>query len=130
MTKAASIIAYVHRPLISSHAKPAAAAMPRPRSVHRPALAITRGSARRAQLPSCSADTSVDTPKAEKAIIIQGSIGSRQASRRVETMISAFTDLCQSGLMLQRYCYLTIILQWSEYLNIICHVIRTPESCG
>jgi hypothetical protein len=100
MTKAASIIAYVHRPLISSHAKPAAAAMPRPRSVHRPALAITRGSARRAQLPSCSADTSVDTPKAEKAIIIQGSIGS-QASRRVETMISAFTDLCQSGLMLQ-----------------------------
>src|SRR5262249_5966375 len=98
MAKAASIIAEVHRPLIISQARAAAAAAARTRSDQFPALASTRGSARSAQLPICSAETNVDIPNADVAMIVHVSIRGRSQT-------GGFTRSCLTGPVNLDFCF-------------------------
>src|SRR4029453_18548649 len=69
--KAASIIADVHRPLATSHARTPSASAASATSAHRPELMIARGSALRIQPPILSADTNKESASVAYATTVK-----------------------------------------------------------
>ena len=68
---AASIIADVHRPLATSHARTPSASAASARSAHRPELMIARGSALRIQPPILTADTNKESASVAYATTVK-----------------------------------------------------------